>query len=146
MIITRGYGEGQLIILRGFGVSAEPVTIPVVLPPDYLHTLKDDREINLRDELLSFLTDSRGSEIDLRQELLIELTIEDIADIDLRKELTEFFIMKTEQLEVDLRLELKDFYENAVAFEINLREELTELMDRERFEIDLRKELQELLT
>lgn len=149
MIITRGFGEGQLIVLRGFGLSARGILapsfpLPIVLPSDYLYA-KRHRLIDLRAELLQFLTTSRP-EIDLRKELLIELTVEDISDINLRKELTEFFFMKSGQLEVDLRVELKDFYENAGAFEINLREELAELMDREKFEIDMRKELQEFLT
>ena len=145
MIITRGFGLSQLIILRGFGVSARVPGIPIVLPPDYLYSRRYPLEIDLRQELLDFLT-ATYDEIDLRKELLLEFTIDDIVNISLRDELIEFFITKSAMPEIDLRVELREFYEDAVSFEVDLREELHELMDREQFEIDLRKELQEFLT
>ncbi len=150
MIITRGFGIGQLIILRGFGIAERVPEVPgsklpIVLPPDYLYSRRYPLEIDLRQELLDFLT-ATYDEIDLRKELLLEFTIDDIVNISLRDELIEFFITKSAMPEIDLRVELREFYEDAVSFEVDLREELHELLDREQFEIDLRKELQEFLT
>lgn len=148
MIITRGFGLNQLIIVRGFGISeavAEVIvpSVPIVLSA--LYRQRYPRDIDLRQELLDFLTKTYD-EIDLREELVIELTLYSISDISLRDELIEFFTLKAEMPEVNLRAELKDFYEDAGQFEINLREELHELMNREQFEIDLRKEFEEFLT
>jgi len=148
MIITRGFGLNQLIIVRGFGISeavAEVIvpSVPIVLSA--LYRQRYPRDIDLRQELLDFLTKTYD-EIDLREELVIELTLDSISDISLRDELIEFFTLKAEMPEVNLRAELKDFYEDAGQFEINLREELHELMNREQFEIDLRKEFEEFLT
>ena len=147
MIITRGFGLNQLIIVRGFGISeavAEVIvpSVPIVLSA--LYRQRYPRDIDLRQELLDFLTKTYD-EIDLREELVIELTLDSISDISLRDELIEFFTLKAEMPEVNLRAELKDFYEDAGQFEINLREELHELMNREQFEIDLRKEFEEFL-
>lgn len=144
MIITRGYGPRNLIILRGFGFKRK-LAYPIVLPPDWLYRRRYPRDIDLRQELLDFLTTRYAGEIDLRAELL-EFFVEDIEDISLRDELIEFFTIKSAMPEVDLRVELKEFYEDAGQFEIDLRVELEELMDREKIEISLRKELQEFLT
>jgi hypothetical protein len=92
MIITRGFGPNQLIIVRGFGISeavAEVITpsVPIILPALY----KGQRYlpfIDLREEFLDFLTRTYD-EIDLRAEVL-ELMVDEIDEINLRKELQEF--------------------------------------------------------
>lgn len=144
MIVTRGFGVRQLIILRGFGLEVK-LAYPIVLPPDWLYRRRYPSDIDLRQELLDFLTTGYTGELDLRAELL-EFFIEDINDISLRDELIEFFTIKSAMPELDLRVELKEFYEDVGQFEIDLRKELGELMNREKFEISLRKELQEFLT
>jgi len=144
MIITQGYGSRNLIILKGFGFKRK-LAYPIVLPAGWLYRRRYPRDIDLRQELLDFLT-KEYDEIDLRKELVVELTLDSISDISLRDELIEFFTLKATMSEVDLRVELKDFYEDTGQFEIDLREELHELMNREQFEIDLRKEFEEFLT
>lgn len=143
-IITRGFGERQLIVLRGFGFLAT-LAYPIVLPPDWLYGRRYPRDINLRQELLDFLTTRYAGEIDLRAEFL-ELHIGDIDDISLREELLEFFTVQSSMPEVNLRVELLELFEGREQFEVNLRAELEELMNREKIELSLREELQELLT
>lgn len=144
MIVTRGFGIRQLIILRGFGLEVK-LAYPIVLPPDWLYRRRYPSNIDLRQELLDFLTTRYAGEIDLRAEFL-ELHIEDIDDISLREELLEFFTIQSSMPEVNLRVELLELFEGREQFELNLRAELEELMNREKIELSLREELQELLT